>query len=419
MRLLVVHNRYSSRVPSGENLAVDDEVAWLREAGVDVARHEVSNDEIVDLGPVRRALDGVQSVWSVTAARRFRRALDDHAPDLVHVHNLFPQLTASVPAVAARRGIPVVWTVHNFRVRCVAGTHFRAGRPCHDCRPGYRVPGVVHRCYAGSAAASTLVGAATSVYRSSARRRNVTAIAISRGIADWLVDEAGFDRAAVRVKYNGVARPDGPDALVDPPAPTSEVRFVYVGRLAAEKGIAHLLDAWRRTTTGAELHLVGEGPMATQVRAAAATDPRIVVLGQLPAGAVSEQILAARAVVVPSMWDEPFGRVAAEAFSLARPVVTTGRGALGEIVDRSSGWITGTDPGAMARAIDEAAAADELVTAKGAAGRARHAAMFSPEATTAALLDIYRETLEGTGRTAASAHYSAGVPADEPGSAGG
>jgi glycosyltransferase involved in cell wall biosynthesis len=388
MRVLVVHNRYSSRVPSGENLAVDDEVRWLREAGVDVERHEVSNDEIVAPGPVGRAVDGLEAVWSLSAARRFRRALDEHAPDLVHVHNLFPLLTASVPAAAAERGVPVVWTAHNFRLRCVAGTHFRAGRPCHDCRPGFRVPGVVHRCYAGSVAASALVGAATSVYRSSARRRGVIAVGISRSVADWLVAEAGFDRRAVRVKYNGVAPPPGAPVPADS---AGQRRFIYAGRLSPEKGIAHLLDAWRRTTTDAELHVVGEGPMASDVRAAAATDPRIVPVGEVPAGAIAEQILAARAVVVPSMWDEPFGRVAAEAFSLGRPVVTTGRGALGEIVDGTTGWITGSDPAAMAAALDEAAASDDLVAAKGAAGRDRHAARFSPEATTAALLDIYRD----------------------------
>ncbi len=392
MRVLVVHNYYSSRVPSGENLAVDDEVRWLRDAGVDVARHEVSNDDIVSPGPLARARDGVEATWSLSAGRRFRRALDTSRPDIVHVHNLFPLLTSSVPMAALRRGLPVVWTVHNFRVRCVAGTHFRDGRPCYDCRPGFRVPGVMHRCYANSLSASALVSSATSVFRGLARRWGIRPVAISEEVAKWLTASAGFDAAAVRVKYNGVAGPAEP-----PTDPERQRRFLYVGRLSAEKGIAHLLDAWALAQADAELHVVGQGPLADDVRAAAATDPRIVLVGPVPSDHVGAQIEGARAVVMPSIWQEPFGRVAAEALAHGRPVITTGRGASSEVVDAGSGWIVGDEPAAMAAAIDEAAASDALVAAKGAAGRVRHRELFSPEATTSALVDIYREATDVAG----------------------
>jgi glycosyltransferase involved in cell wall biosynthesis len=389
VRVLVVHNRYSSRVPSGENLAVDDEVRWLRDAGVDVVRHEVTNDEIVAPGPLARARDGLEATWSPAARRAFDRVLDDLHPDIVHVHNLFPLLTASVPAAARRRGLPVVWTVHNFRVRCVAGTNFRDGRPCHDCRPGYRLPGVVHRCYAGSLSASALVGSATSVYLALARRRAIRPIAISEEIAAWLTAEAGFERTAIRVKYNGVAPP-----AAATPAPGSRRNLLYSGRLSPEKGVDLLLDAWAGTSADAELHIVGEGPLADDVQAAARADPRIVSWGQVPGGEVASHIDRARAVVMPSVWREPFGRAAAEALAHGRPVITTGRGASAEVVGTEAGWIVGTDVAALTAALTEAATSDELVDAKGAAGHARHAERFSPEATTEALIDIYREVLD-------------------------
>src|SRR5262249_34680254 len=121
MRVLTVHNRYSSRTPSGENLAVEDEARWLADAGVDVVQHLVSNDVMVVGGPGAGVGAGLGGVWSVPARRRSGRVLDEARPDVVHVHNLFPLLTASVPAAAARGGVPVVWTVHNRRVGCVAG----------------------------------------------------------------------------------------------------------------------------------------------------------------------------------------------------------------------------------------------------------------------------------------------------------
>jgi len=395
MRVLVTHNRYSSRVPSGENLAVDDEVRWLVEAGVDVHRHEVTNDDIVDPGPLARARDGLDSVISWRARRQFVKALDTVQPDLVHVHNLFPLLTATVPAVARHRGLPVVWTVHNFRTRCVAGTHYRDGRACHACRPGWRVPGVVHRCYAGSAAASALVSTSTSIFRSWARRDGVVPVAISHEMARWVADAAGFPVDHVRVKYNGIA----PPALRGDDVAASERKaFVYAGRLSHEKGIGLLLDAWRRTTTDVELRVVGSGDLAGAVERAARDDPRIVPVGQVPSDRMPEHLRAARAAVIPSVWEEPFGRVAAEALASGRAVVTTGRGALGEIVDTSCGWVTGVDPVAMARAIDEAAKDDDMVDARGAAGRRRHAETFAPEPTTRALIGIYEDAVRSAGR---------------------
>src|SRR5688572_22957294 len=171
MRVLVVHNRYSSRVPSGENLAVDDEVTWLRAAGVEVETFEASNDDVLGAGAVAKARQALESLWSLSAQRKFASVLDQFSPDLVHVHNLFPLLTARVPWRALRRRVPVVWTVHNRRLTCVIGTNFRDGRRCHDCRPGWRIPGVRHACYGGSGVASALVTGSTTIYRRLARQR--------------------------------------------------------------------------------------------------------------------------------------------------------------------------------------------------------------------------------------------------------
>ena len=406
MRVLVVHNRYSSRVPSGENLAVDDEVRWLGEAGVDVVRHEVTNDEIVSPSALARVRYGAEAVWSLSARRRFLTALDGHRPDVVHVHNLFPLLTGSVPSAARRRGVPVVWTVHNRRVRCVDGGNFRDGLPCTSCRPGWRVPGIVHGCYAGSASASALVTVSSTLFRWSARRHGVTAIAISGHMARWLTSAGGIAARDVRVKHNGVAGPVGPV----PPA-ADQRAFIFLGRLAAYKGVTLLLDAWRRADIDAELRIVGDGDLAGDVRDAAAADPRITWTGQAAGHQVGAHIAAARAVVVPSTWQEPFGRAAAEALAYGRPVVTTGQGGLSEIVDPSCGWVTGPepDPQLLADALRDATVDDAGVARRGDAARRRWERHFSPKASTEALIRIYEaETRHAPHR--AGAHRSAERP---------
>lgn len=386
-----MHNRYSSRVPSGENLAVDDEVRWLRGAGVEVVRHEVSNDDLVDPGLVAKLRSGAEAVWSRRARHGIESAIDSHRPELVHVHNLFPLLTASVVVGARRCGVPVVWTVHNRRVRCVAGGYFRDGRPCHDCRPGWRVPGVVHGCYSDSRLLSSVVTVGTSLFRTVAQRPGVEPVAISDAMASWLVDVAGFAPERVHVKYNGVAGPDRPA-----PPPASRRAFLFLGRLSAYKGVHLLLDAWRRADVDAELRIVGDGDLAGDVRSAASRDARIRWVGQVGPEAIGDHMAEARAVVVPSVWDEPFGRVAAEALAYGRPVVTTGRAGLGEVVDDSCGWSTGDDPDEMARAIRAAALDDGLVARMGRAATSRHEQRFSPEVTTRRLISIYESARSAT-----------------------
>jgi glycosyltransferase involved in cell wall biosynthesis len=396
VRVLVVHNRYSGIIPSGENVSVDSEVAWLRDAGVAVQRHEVDNADVLGGGLSTKARAAAETVWSPRAATEFDAALRQFAPDLVHIHNLFPLLSGSVPARALDRDVPVVWTARNMRVTCVHGNQFRDGADCTACRPGWRVPGIRHSCYRGSLPMSALMTGSTALFRRMARS-HITTIAISDVLRTWLIDEAGFDPTRVHVKYNGMAAPDvAPD---DRPSASNEI--LYVGKFTAFKGIELLLAAWRQVRhPSARLSFLGDGPLADVVRHAVETDNRITWAGQVPAAEVPQRIALARAVVVPSIWNEPFGRVVAETFALGRPVITTGRGALAEVVGKDAGWISGSEPGDLAAAIDTAAGDDATVDARGASGRARHRALFSPGATTSRLLAIYETALAPAERPA-------------------
>jgi glycosyltransferase involved in cell wall biosynthesis len=412
MRVLVVHNQYSSRVPSGENLSVHDEVAWLRAAGVDVHCLGMSNDTAMAATGAGKLRQAAEVPWSTTARRLFASHLERLEPDVVHVHNLFPLLTASVPWTAVRAGVPVVWTCRNRRIVCVEGTNYRDGGECQLCRPGWRLPGVRYGCYqrlavargtaspAGATLASGLVTVSTSAFRRIARR-HVLAIGIADNVRRWLVETAGFRPERVRVKYNGIA---GPAPHLAPRSPERCDTFLFAGQLADYKGVPLLLDAWRRVTPrGVRLRIVGDGMCTSDVEAAARADPRITAVGPVAPAEMAGEMTRARAVVAPSTTPETFGRVAAEAIAFGRPVITSGLGGLGEIVDDASGWTTGTDPAALAKAIEGAAASDGAVAAKGAAGRDRHARLFSPEATTRALIEIYGEAIAEAGRRSSPA----------------
>ena len=336
--VLVVHNNYSSRVPSGENLSVHDEVDLAargrhrRAHPRDLQRHGGRR------GGGRQAPAGRRDAVVADRPERFDADLDRVRPDVVHVHNLFPLLTASVPWAAVRADVPLVWTCHNRRLVCVEGTNYRDGAPCHLCRPGWRVPGMRHGCYqrlavargivspVSSAVASGLVTISTSAYRGIARR-HVTALGIADNVRRWLVEQAGFAPERVRVKFNGVP---GPDATRPPPPPAESDVFLFAGQLADYKGLPELLAAWRlRTSPGARLRIVGDGMCAPDVEAAAAADPRITFVGPVPPSRMAEEISGARVIVAPSTTPETFGRVAAEALAYGRPVITIGAGGPG------------------------------------------------------------------------------------------
>lgn len=354
--------------------------------------HEVSNDDVFEAGVVQRIGQAASALWSVPAQRRMAEVINRAEPDVVHIHNLFPLLSASVPWIATRRRLPVIWTVHNRRVTCVIGTNFRDGHPCYDCRPGWRVPGIRHSCYGGgSFAATALATGASSIFRGFARRR-VTALAVSNNIKQWLLNTAGFRADRVHVKYNGIAEPAVSFSGLPPVA--SRRTFLLAGYLIEHKGIPLLLDAWQRVgDLDAELRIVGDGPLTETVANAASEDSRITWIPQVPAKEMPAHLAEARVVVVPSTWEDPLPRSAAEALAYGRPVITTGMGGLSEIVDSRSGWLTGTDAGSLADALVEAASSDQLVATRGAAARKRYKNLFSPTSTTSSLIQRYEEAL--------------------------
>src|ERR671919_666044 len=162
MRILVVHNRYRSGQPSGENRVVEQEVSLLRGAGNDVVLYERRSDDISGFSIIGKAAVPARVVWSPADRRRLGGVLAHRRPDVVHVHNTFPLISPSILSVCREAGVPVVATLHNFRLACANGLLFRSGAPCEDCVGRNPWPGVVHGCYRGSRLATIPVAATIS-----------------------------------------------------------------------------------------------------------------------------------------------------------------------------------------------------------------------------------------------------------------
>src|SRR5215469_7398981 len=132
MKILLAHNRYRSAAPSGENRVVDQEGEALAALGHEVMRFGRNSDEIGQWSVVKKASLPARTVWSSETYRGLKAALREHRPEVVHVHNTFPLLSAAVLYACRDAQVPVVATIHNYKLACANGSFFRGGAVCHD-----------------------------------------------------------------------------------------------------------------------------------------------------------------------------------------------------------------------------------------------------------------------------------------------
>ena len=391
MRILQVHNRYRSSAPSGENRVVDLEAAHLMRRGHQVERFEAHSDDIVTWPAVKRALLPGRVVWSRDSYRNLRRILRDQGPEVVHVHNVLPLLSASVLYACAREQVPIVATFHNYRLVCPAGGLFRDGAVCHDCVGRLPVPALRHGCYRDSALA-TIPMVVSAEAHSRAWRHLVSAfVCISRSQRDLL---APFDLPEDRVfvKHNLVPR-----AEAVAPSTMAGDTVLYAGRLDHAKGTPLLMDAWDRyvaaSGTGAlRLVVAGAGRLEGKVAAWAADRPDIEVLGLVRPEECRALMAAARAVVVPSQWEEPFGLVLVEAMAAGSAVIAPAQGSFPELfVDGEEGTLF--QPGraeSLALAFRDVEDYPERFQRYGQNARRGYEDRFDPDENIDQLLSIYQ-----------------------------
>ncbi|MFZ0666797.1 MAG: glycosyltransferase [Acidimicrobiales bacterium] len=388
MRILVVHNRYRSASPSGENRVVDQETAALEGAGHEVRHFERSSDDIDSLSLARRALVPGQVLWSQSASREISRILGDFRPDVVHVHNLFPMISPSVLRACRRHLVPAVATFHNYRPMCASGDFFRNGSVCHDCVGRLPVPAVVHGCYRDSVTATLPLAAGITAHKQ-IWQTHLSAYMFISDAQRQLYASLDLPSERCFVKYNLVYPMEGtahPEPIV-----------VYIGRLTELKGLQFLMDAWDRfPAKNLKLVIAGSGPMEDEVQRWAASRDAVEFAGFLSRDQCAGLLKRARAVVVPSIWEEPFGLVVAEAMSASVPPIAPGHGAFPELIsDGVDGVIYPSgDRDALARLFGEIEREPARFSELGQKARLTYEQRFHPDCNVKQLESVYRYACE-------------------------
>lgn len=394
MHVLVVHNRYSSAQPSGENRVVDEEVKLLRAAGHRVEVFERRSDDIAARSLLAKAAVPLLVPWNPAVRSELATLLRAERPDVVHVHNVFPLLSPAVIAACGDAGVPVVATLHNYTQVCPPGTLHRNGRPCDECvGSAAALPAIRHGCYRDSRLATVPLAVSLSVNRRRWWSGVERFFCISAAQRDVLV-RSGMPAERLTVKHNFVPDPgarrsgDGEHVL-------------YLGRLAETKGVGLLMTAWDQIAAsggvGVPLVIAGAGPLESEVTAWAAGRDDVRYVGLYDPAQSQQAVARSVAVVAPSTALETFGLVVAEAMAANVPAVAARHGAFVELVQEG---VTGLlhqpgDAASLASCIRRITAEPTRNQEMGQAARHRYEQGFSPAVGLERLMDGYRAAIAG------------------------
>jgi len=321
-KILVVHNRYTQH--GGEDEAVAAEIAMLRSRGHEVVELFEDNRRAHNLGRLHVA---ATTIWSREWHRSLTDVLRRFRPDIAHFHNTFLLISPSAYYACRDAGVPVVQTLHNYRLLCPKAIMLRDGEACHLC-VGRAIPwpGVWHACYRGSRAETAVVASMLTIHRMLGTWQDrVHAYIALTDFARRTFVEGGLPADKLFVKPN----------FIDPDPGLGDARgeyVLFVGRLAEDKGLTLLLRAWALCRPSVALKIIGDGPLRGSLAETLRQLPGVELLGWKPKGEVINQMKGAAFLVLPSLAYEGFPMVIAEAYATGLPVIASGHGSLAEII---------------------------------------------------------------------------------------
>ncbi len=337
----------------------------------------------------RRAAAAARMLWSTSARRGMDAVVRALRPDVAHVHNVYHQLSPSVLGPLADRGVPVVLTLHDYKLACPSYQLLDHGRVCEACLGGRFHHAALRRCKDGSLGASLALVVESGAHRLLGAWDPVrTFISPSRFMAATMA-RAGVYPARLRLLDHFVdARPIPPKARPGGPV-------VFAGRLAAEKGVDVLVEAMALLGPAERLEVAGDGPerAALETLADARAPGRVRFHGRLARDRLLGLLRSATVVAVPSRWHENQPMAVLEAFACGAPVVATDLGGLPELVEpgRDGHVVPAGDPAALAAALADLLCDPERALEMGRAGRAKVERRFAPGLHLERLDAIYRE----------------------------
>ncbi|MCC9135059.1 glycosyltransferase family 4 protein [Pontibacter silvestris] len=328
MRILVIHNKYKIR--GGEDSCFETETGLLREHGHKV-RTLIFDNDVIDSSLITTIKLSYKLFYNSDSAVALEKEIQEFRPQIIHVHNFFYIASPAVFYVAHKHHIPVVLTVHNFRMICAGALLLRDGKVCEKCiHSKFPVDGIIHGCYGGSAMQTAHLTCMTSFHKLAGTwRKKVTRYIVLNNFAKRKLHNSslGLKSDQIAVKPNCV--PDNGYTLPN----DREDYFVFVGRLSQEKGIDVLLKA--RDRFPFKLKIIGTGPLEELVQEYAAKYDDVEYCGFQNSSFITEMLKKSKGLIFPSVWYEGMPITILEAFSTGTPVIASDIDNINEIVENN------------------------------------------------------------------------------------
>jgi glycosyltransferase involved in cell wall biosynthesis len=338
---------------------------------------------------VGKATGFARMVWSTSARRGIDAVVADFGPDVVHLHNTYHHLSPSILGPLARRRIPAVMTLHDYKLACPTYRFLDKGEVCQACLGGHFTQAVRRRCKDGSLGSSAAMAAELAIHTALRAYRHVQVfVCPSRFMAGRMAAAGVFPD---RLRW----LPHFVSAVSEPPAMDASGAVVFAGRLSPEKGVDTLIEAVGRVTGPVRLDVAGEGPDRERLEAVAARvgEGRVRFLGRLASEAMDALIGEALAVVLPSRWYENQPMIVLEAFARGVPVVASNLGGTPELVRHGTDGflVPPDDSAALASALQALLSDPARARAMGKTARERAVTDFAPDVHLARLDRVYAE----------------------------
>jgi glycosyltransferase involved in cell wall biosynthesis len=390
LNVFQVHNFYQH--PGGEDHVFAAEYELLINHGHQVTQYTASNDELSQISGARAA---AITHWNHRTYQNVRSHLIEHRPDVIHSHNTFPLISPSLYYAAAAENIPVVQTLHNYRLICPGANLYRQGHVCEDC-VGSFVPygAVIHRCYRNSRSASMVTASMLAAHRLARTwtAKVATYVTLTNFARNKFI-QGGLPPDKVVVKPNflrsdpGSGKGDGGYAF-------------FAGRICDEKGIRTLLEAWRLLRSHSQcstaLKIAGEGPLMEWGQSFSASMPEIHWLGRLPHDHIMELTRQAHFLVCPSLYHEGGPLTIIEAFGCGTPVLASDLASINEFVTEGSNGFRFRmgDAAHLADRIEYLLAHPEIAPALRTAARRTYLDNYTAERNYALLMNVYDNAIQ-------------------------
>ena len=390
MKILLVHNTYQQA--GGEDVVFEQERQLLERNGHRVLTYVRSNHELDAQSAAKRVAMVKNIVSADDSDRDIRNILRSERPEIVHVHNTFLMISPSIFAVCREEQVPVLQTLHNYRMSCPAGSFYRDGQVCEECSQHSLFRSIQHGCYRDSRLSTAAVALMLQVHRMKRTwLDSVNGYLALTEFARGKFVENGIPQEKIHVKPNFVYPDPGERS-----APGSFA--VFAGRLTEEKGLATLLGAWGRLAKPIPLEIVGDGPLRRELESQAEKMglQQVRFRGRLSGGETRTRMKQAALLIVPSVWYEAFSLNIAEAFACGTPVLCSRLGAMREnVADQRTGLhFTAGDAADLAEKVEWAWGHSREMTQMGKEARREYELRYTPERNYSLLMKIYRQTVD-------------------------